>query len=107
MGLCAEFGMIEEAFADPSLLCHPEYRRRVRDYLDDPTVSPLLFERMAARDLGRTNRVFRKLLGRRNFDWALGGEKLMRRRKPDYFDRPRLPRVVPLSDKLARYAASA
>jgi len=51
--------------------------------------------------------VFRKLLGRKHFDWALGGEKLMRRRKPDYFDRPRLPRVVPLSDKLARYAASA
>ena len=107
LGLYAEFGLIGEAFADPSLLCHPEYRRRVRDYLDDPTVSPLLFERMAAHDPGRTNQVFRKLLGRKHFDWALGGEKLMRRRKPDYFDRPRLPRVVPLSDKLARYAASA
>jgi len=107
VGLYAEFGLIEEAFADPSLLRHPEYRRRVRDYLDDPTVSPLLFERMAARDPERTNQVFRKLLGRKHFDWALDGEKLMRRRKPDYFDRPRLPRVVPLSDKLARYAASA
>lgn len=107
MGLYAEFGLIEEAFADPSLLRHPEFRRRVRDYLDDPTVTPLLFERMAARDPERTNQVFRKLLGRKHFDWALGGEKLMRQRKPDYFDRPRLPRVVPLSDKLARYAASA
>jgi hypothetical protein len=107
MGLHADFGLIEEAFADPGLLRHPEYRRRVRDYLDDPSVSPLLFERMAARDPERTNQVFRKLLGNKHFDWALGGEKLMRRRKPDYFDRPRLPRVVPLSDKLARYAASA
>lgn len=107
MGLCAEFGMIEEAFADPSLLRHPDYRRRVRDYLDDHTVSPLLFVRMAARDPERTNQVFRKLLGRKHFDWAIDGEKLMRRRKPEYFDQPRLPRIVPVSDKLARYAASA
>ena len=107
LGLYAEFGMIEEAFADPSLLRHPDYRRRVRDYLDDPTVPPLLFERMAGRNPERTNQAFRKLLGRKHFDWAIDGEKLMRRRKPDYFDQPRLPCVVPLSDKLAPYAASA
>jgi hypothetical protein len=107
LGLYAEFGMIEEAFADPSLLRHPDYRRRVRDYLDDPTISPVLFERMAARDPERTNQVFRKLLGRKHFDWSIGGEKLMRQRKPDYFDQPRLPCTVPLSDKLAAYAASA
>jgi hypothetical protein len=107
LGLYAEFELIEEAFADPSLLRHPEYRRRVRDYLDDDTVPPLLFERMAARDPERTNQVFRKLLGRKHFDWAIGGEKLMRQRKPAYFDQPRLPSIVPLSDKLARYAASA
>ena len=107
LGLYAEFGMVEEAFADPSLLRHPDYRRRVRDYLDDPTISPVLFVRMAARDPERTNQVFRKLLGRKHFDWPIGGEKLMRQRKPDYFDQPRLPCFVPLSDKLAAHAASA
>lgn len=107
ISLYAEFELIEEAFADPSLLRHPEYRRRVRDYLDDDTISPLLFERMAARNPETTNEVFRKLLGRKRFDWSIGGEKLMRQRKPDYFDRPRLPAFVPLSDKLAPYAAGA
>ncbi|HET7667033.1 MAG TPA: hypothetical protein VFK56_13385 [Mycobacterium sp.] len=107
LGMYAQFGMIEEAFADPSLLRHPNYRRGVRDYLDDPTVSPLLFVRMAARDLERTNQVFRKLLGRKHFDWTVDGDKLMRRCKPDYFDQPRLPHIVPLSEKLARHAASA
>ena len=107
MGLYAEFGSIEQAFADPSLLRHPEYRRRVRDYLDDDTVLPVLFERMAARDPERANQVFRKLLGRKHFDWSIDGEKLMRQRKPDHFDQPRLPRIVPLSDKLAPYAAGA
>jgi hypothetical protein len=107
MGLYAEFGLIEQAFADPSLLRHPDCRRRVRDYLDDDTVSPLLFERIAARDPERANQVFRKLLGRKHFDWAIGGEKLMRRRKSHYFEQPRLPRIVPISDKLAPYAAGA
>jgi hypothetical protein len=107
MGLYAEFGMIEEAFADPSLLRHPDYRRRVRDYLDDDTVPPLLFKRMAARNAERTSQVFRKLLGRKHFDWPIDGEKLMRQRKPHYFDQPRLPSIVPLSDKLAPYAVSA
>jgi len=107
MGLYANFGMIEEAFADPSLLRHPDYRRRVRDYLDDPTVPPLLFDRMAARDPECANQVFRKLLGRKHFDWAIDGQKLMRRRKPDHFDQQRLPCIVPLSDKLVPYAAGA
>ena len=107
MGLYADFGPIERAFADPSLLRHPDYRRRVRDYLGDDTVSPLLFVRMAARDPERTNEVFRKLLGRKHFDWTIDGEKLMRQRKSHYFEQPRLPRIVPLSDKLAAYAAGA
>ena len=107
MGLYGGFGPVEQAFADPSLLRHPDYRRRVRDYLDDDTVSPLLFVRMAARDPERTNQLFRKLLGRKHFDWAIDGEKLMRRRKPDYFEQPRLPRVVPISDRLRPYAAGA
>jgi len=106
LGLYADFGLIEQLFADPRLLRHPGYRRRVRDYLDDDTVPPVLFERMAARNPEHTNQVFRKLLGRKHFDWAIGGDKLMRQRKPDYFDQRRLPCIVPLSDKLAR-AASA
>ena len=107
MSLYAGFGLIEEAFADPSLLRHPDYRRRVRDYLDDDTVSPLLFVRIAAHDPERTNEVFRKLLGRSHFDWTIDGEKLMRRRKSHYFERPRLPRIVPISDRLRPYAAGA
>ena len=79
----------------------------MRDYLDDDTVSPLLFVRMAARDPERTNQVFRKLLGRKHFDCAIDGEKLMRRCKPDYFDQRRWPCIVPISDRLEPYAAGA
>jgi hypothetical protein len=105
VGLYGGFGPVERVFADPDLLHQPDNRQRLRDYLDDDTVPPLLFERMAARDPGRASQVFRKLLGRKNFDRSNGGEKLMRRGKPNHFDRPRLPGTVPLSEKLAPYAA--
>ena len=101
------FGMVSQTFADPSLLRHPDYRRHMRGYLDDDSVPPLLFRRRAARDPERASQVFRRLLGRKNFDWAVGGEALLRRRKPTYFQGPQLPSMIPLSDKLAPYVASA
>jgi hypothetical protein len=52
---CAGFGPIESAFADPELLRQPEYRRRLREYLDDDTIPPQLFERVVARDPERGN----------------------------------------------------
>jgi hypothetical protein len=107
LDLCAEFGLVQEAFADPGLLRHPEYRRRVRDYLDDDTISPVLFARLAARDTGKADEVFRKLLGRKHFDWTIDGEKLMRRRKPQYFEQPRLPSMIPIGERLRPYAVSA
>src|SRR5262249_61684601 len=42
IGLYANFRVIEEAVADPGFLLHPDYRPRLRAYLRDPTVSPLL-----------------------------------------------------------------
>jgi hypothetical protein len=72
---------------------------------DDDTIPPQLFERVVARDPERGNQVLRKLLGQKDFDWSLSGAELMRRRKPSYFDTPRLPRMIPLSSKLTPYAA--
>jgi len=99
--------MIEEVFADPSLLRHSDYRRRVRDYLDDPTVSSLLFERIAGATPTASIRYSVNCRGASTSTGTSVGEKLMRQRKPDYFDQPRWPRIVPLSDKLAAYAARA
>ena len=83
----AGFGEFERAFTEPTLLDQPRYRQRVVDYLDDDSVSPLPFRRMADRDPLRASEVFRRVLRRKSFDWQRDGEKLMCQRKRSFFDR--------------------
>jgi hypothetical protein len=47
LSLFGGFDEFERAFSEPALLDQPLYRQRVVDYLDDDTVSPLPFRRMA------------------------------------------------------------
>ena len=105
-GFYAEFGPIEDAFADPDLLGQPRYHQHVSDYLDDDSVSPLPFRKLAERNPARASEVFRQLLCREDFDWEHDGEKLLRQRKPTHFPETRLPRTLPLSERLAPYAVS-
>lgn len=95
------FGEFEQAFDDPTLLDQRPYRQRVTDYLDDDGVSPLPFRRMAERDPDLAGEVLGRVLHRKGFDWRRDGEALMRQRKASYFEQPSLPRVVPLSRRLA------
>jgi len=106
LGFFGGFGEFEQAFTEPSLLDHPRYRQRVVDYLDDDSVSPLPFRRMADRDPLRASEVLRRVLGRKSFDWQRDGEKLMRQRKRSFFDRAPQPRVLPMSTRLAPYVGS-
>jgi len=99
----AEFGLVEAVFADPALLRRRLYRQRLLDYLDDDSVSPLPFRRLADRDPERASVVFQKLLRRPGFDWRTDGENLLRERKAEFFDRPPRPSISPISERLARY----
>jgi hypothetical protein len=105
--ILAGFGDFERAFTDPDALGQDRYRRRVLDYLDDDSVSPLPFRRMAELDPIRAGEVLRQVLGCRRFDWQRQGERLMRERKASFFERARLPRVLPVGNRLAPYIAGA
>jgi hypothetical protein len=100
------FGEFERAFAEPVLLDQRRYRQRVLDYLDDESVSPLPFRRMADRDPTRASEVLRRVLGHKRFDWQRDGEKLLRQRKCSFFARAPLPRNLPISARLAPYVGS-
>lgn len=100
------FGEFERAFTEPAVLDQPDYRQRVLDYLDDDSVSPLPFRRMADRDPLRASEVLRRVLGRKSFDWQRDGEKLMRQRKRSFFDRAPQPRILPISTRLAPFVGS-
>jgi hypothetical protein len=99
----AEFGLVEAVFADPALRRRRLYKQRLLDYLDDDTVSPLPFRRLADRDPDRASVLFQKLLRRAGFDWRTDGETLLRERKAEFFDRPPLPSISPIGERLARY----
>jgi hypothetical protein len=103
----AEFGLVEAVFTDPTLLRRRLYKQRLLDYLDDDSVSPLPFRRLADRDPQRASVLFQKLLRRPDFAWPRDGEDLLRERKPGYFDRPPRPSISPISERLARYVTHA
>jgi hypothetical protein len=97
----AEFGMLQQVFEDSALIEQPRYRDVVRHYLNDGSVSPLPFRRLAQAHPDHADQVFAHLLGRRSFTWSRDGEKLLRSTKAAYFAQPATPRFVPLGSRLA------
>jgi hypothetical protein len=103
LGFFAEFGLVEQAFADPDLVRRRRYRQQVLSYVHDD-VAPMVLRRLADRDLDKASVLFRRLLKRPRFDWVRDGEKLLRSAKPDHFAQPPRPQVTPVSEQLAAYA---
>lgn len=104
LGFYTEFGLLEEAFADPDLVRHCRYQHQVRSCLDDESVPPMVLRRLADRDPDKAGAVFRRLLKRPRFDWSRDGEELLRSAKPEYYSKPHLPQITPVGDRLTAYA---
>ena len=98
----ADFGLVQEAFADPSLPSDRRHHEAVIGYLRDDSILPFVFRRLAQRDPERASRVFQHVLRQPDLSWERDGETLLRRYKGERFERPPLPSVMPISSKLAR-----
>ncbi len=98
------FDPLDELFRDPELIRNGYHRSTLNNCLRDETVSPILFRRLGQRHPDTVSVVFRKLLGKRAFDWSRDGEALLRKHKSAYLDRAPLPMVAPLSEKLVAAA---
>lgn len=96
----AEFGRLDELFADPALVKDRSRLTQLRSYLRDESVSPLAIRRLVQRHPDGADPVFRRLLGKPGFIWERDGEKLLRSRKKDYVDREPLPSVSAMGDRL-------
>jgi hypothetical protein len=103
----ADFGVVQETFADPALAARRRHREAVLGYLEAPTISPLAFRRLAEPDPERASRVFRRVLRRPGFSWERDGEALLRQYKASWFERPVLPSVTPISRALSDHYQSA
>ncbi|MGW9030425.1 hypothetical protein ACWGQ5_41380 [Streptomyces sp. NPDC055722] len=102
-GLCyyADFGQLDALFADPALARHRSYLGRLREYLSDDSVSPMVIRRLVQRHPDNADAVFRALLRKPTFAWERDGEDLLRRRKAKHFAHEPLPTVTPVGDRLA------
>jgi hypothetical protein len=94
-----EYRLVQEVFADPTLITGRRYREAVSGYLRSQTLPPIALHRPAEQDPDRASQVFARLLGKPRFTWQRDGEALLRRYKPDFFDRTPLPGVTPLSSR--------
>jgi hypothetical protein len=104
LGFYAEYGLAEEAFADPDLVRRRRWREQVLSYLHDDSVEPMVLRRLAAPDPALAGMVWRRVLKRPRFEWERDGEALLREFKADYFTREPRPRVSPVSARLAAVA---
>jgi hypothetical protein len=107
IGFYADFGLVEEAFANPDLLRRRRWRELTLDYLHDDSVEPMVLRRLAERDPEKASIVFRRLLRRQRFAWSSDGEAMLREVKADYYARPPRPRVSPVSDRVAAFVRQA
>lgn len=98
----ADFGRVADTFARPELAADRPHRQAILGYLKEPSIPPLPLRRLAERDPERASAVFRRVLRRPDFAWERDGEALLRRSKAEYFERPALPGVTPLGERLAR-----
>ncbi|MFI6323165.1 hypothetical protein ACIBG8_36935 [Nonomuraea sp. NPDC050556] len=103
LGYYADFGLLEEAFADPTLLIKARYKKVLTAYLRGDAVSPVPLRRLAERDPAKASAVFARLLNKRGFEWTRSGEALLRTHKPGHFTGDRLPTVTPLTAAIAEH----
>lgn len=96
----ADFGRLDELFAEPALVKDRSRLTQLRSYLRDDSVSPLAIRRLVQRHPDGADPVFRRLLGKPGFVWERDGETLLRGRKKDYVDREPLPSVSAIGDRL-------
>jgi len=103
----ANFGLLQETFADSALAARRRHREAVLGYLEEPSISPLALRRLAEPDPERASHVFSRVLKRPGFSWERDGEALLRQYKASWFERPVLPSVTPISQALSDHYGPA
>ncbi|WP_327102736.1 hypothetical protein [Nonomuraea glycinis] len=106
LGFYADFGKLEELFAEPRLIVRQDYRELLSTYLRGDAVSPVPIQRLAARHPGTADAVFAGLLNRKGFRWERSGELLLRTHKPGYYDTPPLPTVIPMTGAITEHLSA-
>lgn len=95
-----DFARAVEPFTVSAEKLTPERLRALRGYLSADSIPPFLFRRLAADYPESVDRVFAKLLGKRNFRWDRDGEAMLARKKPTFLDHEPTPSITVLPTRL-------
>lgn len=104
--LFQDFGYLDALFADPTLVKDRSRLAKLREYLNDDSITPLAFHRLVQRHPDGADLVFRALLRKSSFSWQQDGEKLLRRHKKSFFDREPTPSISIVGERLAELLRS-
>lgn len=101
LNLYADYGMLQDLFAEPALTGRKRHQDLLRTYLREESITPLPIRRLAAAHPETADAVFRKLLRKPGFTWSEHGDALLRRRKPWYYESDPRPGVSVIGDRLS------
>jgi hypothetical protein len=98
----ADLGQLDALFADPRPARDRTSLARLREYLNDDSVHPMVIRRLVARHPESADHVFRTLLRKPSFHWEQDGEQLLQRRKKHFFNREPMPSITPVGERLTQ-----
>jgi hypothetical protein len=102
-----DLGRLDALFREPGLVHDKSHLALLREYLRDPSISPLPIRRLVQRYPERVDAVFRALLRKPGFSWAADGERLLRERKPAHVDREPVPHFSVVGTRLGELFRSS
>lgn len=90
-----EYGLIEDAFANPELAAERKHRVAIAELVKDPDVTPLALHRLVAKYPDTADEAIRRALNLTHFSWETDGERVLKRYKGDWSEKTHLPTPIP------------
>lgn len=95
-----DFAAAVEPFTVPAEQLTPARLTALRGYLAAESIPPFLFRRLAAEHPDSVDRVFAKLLGKKDFRWDRDGEAMLARKKPTFRHHEPTPSITVMPTRL-------
>ncbi len=90
-----EYGLVEEAFANPELAAERQHRAAIAELVKEPEVTPLVLRRLVVKYPDTADDAIRRALNLTRFAWEKDGERLIRRFKGDWSEKTHPPTPIP------------
>lgn len=102
LNVLSDFALADESFANPELVSDRRHRAVIAHYVKDANITPAAIRGLVARHPDTADEAIKRALNRTSFSWEQDGERLLRRFKPDLYERDPLPTPLPTTIATSR-----